>query len=185
MAWFDRNSGGKKGTEPEKTPELIQSVPEPAPTIVTPKPKVEVISTPAEARLVGHLYKGSRITGQLTFEGSARIDGSVEGEIKCQGTLTIGEGADVRAKVSGQIVVIRGKLEGNVTAKERVELLAPGRLFGNMAAPRLIITEGVVFDGDCSMGAAKEKAGVVHSKAMNAEKIVGAQAPKLQNDSSN
>ena len=185
MAWFDRNPGGKKGAEPEKTPDLVQSSAEPAPTIIKPKPKVEVISTPAESKLAGHLYKGSRITGHLTFEGSARIDGSVEGEIKCRGTLTIGEGAEVRAKVSGEIVVIRGKLEGNVTAKERVELLAPGRLFGNMATPRLIITEGVVFDGDCSMGAAKEKVGIGHSKNMNAEKIAVAQAPKLQSDSGN
>ncbi len=74
------------------------------------------------------------------------------------GALTIGEGAEVRAKISGEVVVIRGKVEGNVTAKEKVELAAPARLIGNVDAPELIISDGVVFDGDCSMGAVKQKA---------------------------
>ena len=81
----------------------------------------------------------------------------------CQGALTIGEGAEVRAKISGQVVVIRGKVEGNVTAKEKVELLASARLIGNISAPKLIISEGVVFDGDCSMGVAKQTSGVANS----------------------
>ena len=51
---------------------------------------------------------------------------TVDGEIQCQGTLTIGEGAEVKAKITGQVVVIRGRVEGNVTAKDRVELVAPG-----------------------------------------------------------
>jgi cytoskeletal protein CcmA (bactofilin family) len=187
MAWFDRNPGGKKipDAEAEKASMLAQSTsePEPTPVLVAPKIKVERVPTPSEPRLVGHLHKGSRITGQLAFEGSVRIDGSVEGEIRCLETLTIGEGAEVRARISSRVVIIRGKVEGNVTAKDKVELLAPGRLFGNVSTPRLIITEGVVFDGDCSMGAAKE-AGVASSKSLNAEKVAVAQASKLQPDSS-
>ncbi len=89
----------------------------------------------------------------------------------------------MRAKISGQTVVIRGKVDGNVTAKERVELLAPARLYGDVKSPRLVITEGVVFDGDCSMGVAKPKAAVVGSQSATAEKAVAAQAPKLNSDS--
>jgi len=186
MAWFDRNPGGKTGpeTEPEKAVEETKSAPQtvsesPAP----PPPKVEVTTKPAEASVVGQLYKGSRVTGQVVFEGSARIEGSVEGEIQCHETLTIGEGADVRAKISGKTIVIRGKVEGNVTAKEKLELAAPARLFGNVVTPRLVITEGVVFDGDCSMGVAKEKVGVASSKSVNTDKISASQAPKRQVDS--
>jgi cytoskeletal protein CcmA (bactofilin family) len=80
-------------------------------------------------------------------------------------------------------VIIRGKVEGNVTAKEKVELLAPARLHGNIASPRLVITEGVVFDGDCSMGLAKPKIAVTGSQGAGAEKAVAAQAPKLKSDS--
>lgn len=186
MAWFDRNPGGKKISDGEAenasmpTPSTLE--PDPPPVAVTPKSKIESAVSPSEPRLVGHLHKGSRITGQLSFEGSVRIDGSVEGEIRCLETLTIGEGAEVRARISSRVVIVRGKVEGNVTAKDKVELLAPGRLFGNVSTPRLIITEGVVFDGDCSMGAAKE-GGVVGSRTLNAEKVAVAQSSKLQPDS--
>ena len=192
MAWFDRNPGNKTGPEvkPEKVPEAPKPAPAPAPAPVAaaapepkPVPKIEVPPAPSTAGLVGYLYKGSRITGQLNFQGPARIDGAVDGEIQCQGTLTIGESAEVRARISGQVVVIRGKVEGNVTAKEKVEVATPGRLIGNIDSPRLIITEGVVFDGDCFMGVAKQKGGVSSSQNISADKAAVAPAPKLQADS--
>jgi len=191
MAWFDRNPGNKTGPEvkPEKVPEAPKPPPEPAPAAAAPEPKpvpkIEGPPPPSTAGLVGYLYKGSRITGQLNFQGPARIDGAVDGEIQCQGLLTIGEGAEVRAKISGQVVVIRGKVEGNVTAKERVEIATPGRLIGNIDTPRLIITEGVVFDGDCSMGVAKQKGGVGSSQSISTDTAAAAPAPKLQADSKN
>ena len=191
MAWFDRNSESKKvpEAEPKKTPEAPKPVSEPAPVVAAPEPKPapapkEVTPPqPAEPGLVGYLYKGSRVSGQLSFHGPARIDGSVDGEIQCQGTLTIGEGAEIRAKISGQVVIIRGKVEGNVTAKEKVELAGPAKLIGNVDTPRLIVAEGVVFDGNCAMGVAKQKGGLVSSPSSGAEKIAIVQAPKLQADS--
>jgi cytoskeletal protein CcmA (bactofilin family) len=198
MAWFERNPGGKKVPElvPEKTPEAPKPVPAPAPVTATatpviapaepkPAPKVEMPPQPSTAGVVGYLYKGSRVSGQLSFQGPARIDGTVDGEIQCQGTLTIGEGAEVRAKISGQVVVIRGKVEGNVTAKEKVELATPGRLIGNVDTPRLIVTEGVVFDGNCAMGVAKQKGGFVSSPSIGGDKVAAVQAPKLQADLKN
>ncbi|MGH7873031.1 MAG: bactofilin family protein [Candidatus Binatia bacterium] len=189
MAWFDRNPGSKKGSEaePEKIPAVPKIVAAPVPTMpvaiaAKPEPKVEAVSERSTAGLVGYLYKGSRISGQLSFQGPARIDGIVDGEIQCQGTLTIGEGAEIRANISGQVVVIRGKVEGNVAAKEKVELAAPARLIGDVDAPRLIITEGVVFDGDCSMGAVKLKNGGVTPLNSSADKT---QPVKLQADSKN
>jgi cytoskeletal protein CcmA (bactofilin family) len=189
MAWFDRNPGGKKGqeTQPEKPSETLKPVVESTPAAVAPapkpEPKAEVAPAPLTPGLVGYLYKGSRISGQLSFQGPVRIDGAVDGEIQCQGTLTIGQGAEVRAKISGEVVVIRGKVEGNVTAKERVELAAPARLIGNVDSPRLIVTAGVVFDGDCSMGVAKKASGAATPPSISADKATAAQAPKLQADS--
>jgi cytoskeletal protein CcmA (bactofilin family) len=185
MAWFDRNPGGKKGPEEEhraapEPREVAPSAP-PAPPGPAPVPAKEP-PRPAEAVLVASLHTGSRVSGQLSFQGPARIDGRVEGEIQCQGKLTIGEGAEVRAKISAQTVVIRGRVEGNVTAKEKVELAAPARLYGNIESPRLIITEGVVFDGDCSMGMAKQKGGVANSQNATGDKGAAAEAPKLKAD---
>jgi len=189
MAWFDRNTGSKRTPEPqpEKAPEAPKPVPQLAPLAVAPEPKPvepkqEVQPRPAEPELVAYLYKGSRVSGQLSFQGPVRIDGSVDGEIQCQGTLTIGEGADIRAKISGKLVILRGKIEGNVTAKERIELLAPARLIGNVDTPRLLITEGVVFDGNCAMGT-KQKGGLSTSEGATTDKPAMAQVTKLQADS--
>ena len=186
MAWFDKNPGGKKtDTETQSVAQAPKVVPEPPATVAAPLPpptaKIDVAPPPqpSTAGLVGYLYKGSRVTGQLSFQGPARIDGIVDGEVNCQGMLTIGEGAEVKAKIAGQVVIIRGKVEGNVTAQERIELWAPARLIGNIDAPRLVIAEGVVFDGDCSMGVAKQKLGVAASHGQSAEKSAAASAPKL------
>lgn len=201
MAWFDRNVGGKKSPEEERP--VVQEAP-PAPVTTAPTPTPPPVSTPPPVQaqaptpkppepaptvakeppprapepaptLVAALHKGSRVSGQLIFQGAARIDGSVDGDIQCHGKLTIGEGAEVKAKISGQVVIVQGRVEGNVTAKEKVELIAPARLFGNISTPRLTITEGVVFDGDCSMGMAKPKSAVAGSQSISADKASATQ----------
>jgi cytoskeletal protein CcmA (bactofilin family) len=174
MTWFDLNPGGKKGSDllRENTADAAKSVAERIALAAAAErkaaPKIED-PPPSTAGLVGYLYKGSRVSGQLSFQGSVRIDGSVDGDIQCQGSLTIGESAEVKAKITAQAVVIRGKVEGNVSAKEKIELIAPARLIGNIDTPRLIIAEGAVFDGDCSMGVAKQKGGVTDSQNVVAE----------------
>ena len=101
-----------------------------------------------------HLGQGSRVEGKLTFEGSVRIDGQVEGEISAQDTVIIGEGAEVTAQINASAVVVHGRVNGDITARKRVELKAPATLLGNISTPSLIIHEGVVFEGHCTMGGA-------------------------------
>lgn len=103
------------------------------------------------------LGKGTRIAGKLSFEGKATIEGEVEGEITCNGTLLIGESALVSAAVEATNVIIHGKVTGDITATRKLEIRAPGKLFGNVATPSLVIEEGVVFEGHCSMGAKEER----------------------------
>lgn len=142
---------------------------------------VKEVLRPAEQGLVVSLHKGSQITGQLTFQGPAMIDGNVEGEIHCYGKLIIGEKADVRAKISGQIITIQGHVEGNVTAEE-VELTAPAQLCGNIITRRLIINEGAVFDGHCSMGVARQNSEVASPQKASAKRVEAAQSPKPHSD---
>jgi len=111
------------------------------------------------------LGKGSRITGKLAFEGPVRIEGHVEGEITAQDTLTIGEAAVVVAQISGNAVVIQGRVTGDVTARKRLEIRAPGRLIGNIVTPSLVIHEGVVFEGQCTMGTTAQPAAAVAPEA--------------------
>ncbi len=157
MAWFRRSPRAKSA--------LFEDRPSPIPALTGHGYQTEFSSED----LVACLYKGSRVTGELNFHGAARIEGAVDGEIRCQGKLTIGEGAEIRAAISGAVVVIHGQVEGDVTAKERVELGAPARLLGNIAAPRLVVAEGVSFDGRCVMaGAMKGREAVPPSSNVEA-----------------
>ena len=97
------------------------------------------------------LGKGSRVSGKLTFEGTVRIEGQVEGEITAQDALTIGEGAVVNAQITGTSVMVHGKVTGDITARKRLEIRAPGKVFGNISTPSLVIQEGVIFEGQCTM----------------------------------
>ena len=111
--------------------------------------------TPANARDVqAHLGHGSRVEGKLTFEGSVRIDGQVEGEISAQDTVYIGEGAEVTAQITANAVVVQGRINGDITARKRVELKSPATVVGNVSTPSLVVHEGVVFEGHCTMGGA-------------------------------
>jgi cytoskeletal protein CcmA (bactofilin family) len=100
-----------------------------------------------------HLGQGSRVEGKLSFEGSVRIDGQVDGEINAKDTVIIGDAAVVNAQIHANSVIVHGRVQGDVTARKRVELRAPARLIGNLSTPSLVIHEGVVFEGHCKMGA--------------------------------
>jgi cytoskeletal protein CcmA (bactofilin family) len=98
------------------------------------------------------LGRGSEFDGKLTFEGTVRIDGRFTGTIVTSDTLVVGEGAHVSAEVRCGTVVIHGEVEGNIHAKNGVELHPPARVRGNLETPSLTIAKGVVFDGQCKMG---------------------------------
>ena len=125
-----------------------------APTITSPVRVSE--STHTEEAAQAHLGKGSRVEGRLTFEGSVRIDGEIDGEIDAQGSVLIGETAVVRAQISAASIVLKGKVTGDLLGRKRVELHVPARLQGNITTPSLVIHEGVVFEGHCSMGSVSD-----------------------------
>jgi cytoskeletal protein CcmA (bactofilin family) len=97
---------------------------------------------------------GTHFEGKLQFEGTVRIDGSFKGAIYSDDTLVIGEGAEVIAEITVATVIIRGGyVEGNIRAKESLELHAPGKVVGNIHSPSLYIDKGVEFQGACRMDA--------------------------------
>jgi cytoskeletal protein CcmA (bactofilin family) len=106
--------------------------------------------------------KGSEFVGKLTFEGTVRIDGKIDGEIFSKGTLIIGPEAEVAAKINVDTVFLSGLVRGNINAGKKIVMKAPGRLYGNIKSPTLVIEEGVIFEGQCKMessGAAGEPVG--------------------------
>ena len=126
-------------------------------TAPTPKRYDEPAVVSGEAHAQTLLGKGSRVEGKLTFEGSVQVDGQVDGEIQAQDTVTIGESAVVSAQVVANTIIIKGKVSGDVTARKRVELRAPAKLLGNIATPSLVIQEGVIFEGHCTMGGSEAR----------------------------
>ena len=104
------------------------------------------------------LGKGTEFQGQLKFEGTVRIDGIFRGEVQATGTLVVGEGAKVEAEMRCGTLIVSGELMGNIHATHRVEALAPARIMGNIQTPVLVISEGVLFDGNARMGGAGEEA---------------------------
>jgi len=92
--------------------------------------------------------------GNLSFKDPVRlrINGRFEGRLTTRGYLMIGEQAEVRATIEGESVFIAGRLEGDVTATQRLEIAPPGKMLGNVRTPVLIVREGAVLQGQCVMG---------------------------------
>jgi cytoskeletal protein CcmA (bactofilin family) len=87
------------------------------------------------------------IKGNLKFAGELTFEGKLEGEIQSEGTLHLGDSAVVQGNISVGSVVVRGKVAGNVTAKEKIEVKSRTELFGDIRAAKLVIEEGVTFVG--------------------------------------
>jgi len=117
------------------------------------------------SNLNAFLGEGTSFKGTLTFEGTVRIDGRLEGEIFTKDTLVIGEGAQVSAAIHAGVVVISGTVHGNIIAERKTDIHASGRLYGNISTPSLVIEEGVVFEGACTMGSGAEKSAEQAEKA--------------------
>ena len=99
--------------------------------------------------------------GTIIFKDpvNLRINGSFEGKLDTKGNLTIGENARVKANISGDRIIIAGKVTGNTTASESLSIVAPALVRGDIVAPRISIADGSVFDGRISMSGTKEKQG--------------------------
>ena len=95
--------------------------------------------------------RGCEIEGRFRFSGTLAINGKFRGELHSPDTLLVGESAELEAEVSVGTVIISGQVTGTVMARERVELRAGARIAGNIVTPVLVLEEGVVFDGRCSM----------------------------------
>lgn len=93
----------------------------------------------------------TRLFGKLNFTDSLKINGYFEGEIESTGSLFIEEGAHVVADIKAKEVVIAGRVEGNVAAEDKVEMLESCSLSGDVRTKKLRIADGVSFDGKCEM----------------------------------
>jgi cytoskeletal protein CcmA (bactofilin family) len=114
--------------------------------------------TTEQSEISAFLGKGTEFKGVLSFEGTIRVDGKVEGEVISKDTLIAGDGAFLQGEISVGTIISSGQIVGNVNASQMVHLLAPARIQGNIKTPKLIIEDGVTFDGKCEMAGEKKAA---------------------------
>jgi cytoskeletal protein CcmA (bactofilin family) len=121
---------------------------EPAPA---PRPEMPRSTTAAQP---GGTFIGPNITIEGTVSGSERlvVEGTVKGQINITADLLVGTKARVEATVHACNVTVEGKLNGDVSADDRVELVASATVDGNIKAPKIIVAEGAKFRGSVDMG---------------------------------
>src|SRR5437762_10228487 len=104
-------------------------------------------------------FFGPNVTVDGTVSGSEAvlIEGTVRGKINLTNDLRIGTKARVEATVHAKNVTVEGKLTGDVSADDRVELVASATVDGNIKAPKIIVAEGARFRGAVDMGSARPK----------------------------
>ncbi|HKX63182.1 MAG TPA: polymer-forming cytoskeletal protein [Verrucomicrobiae bacterium] len=103
------------------------------------------MNTPGSAKNV--LSSDVEIKGNLKFTGELTFEGKLEGEINSDGTLLVGDSAVINGNINVNSAVLRGKINGNVVAKEKIEIKTKTELFGDIRSSKLSIEEGVTFVG--------------------------------------
>ena len=141
---------------PNQTPEPVRPTPV-QPAIETPRATTSSSASPAGEQ--ASISKGLSIKGEITGTESLFIDGKVEGSINIPGNrVTVGKNGVVNASISAREIVVLGKLKGNVTATDRVDIRAEGALTGDVAAARISIEDGAFFKGGIDIRKPGQKA---------------------------
>ena len=102
---------------------------------------------PSQNNSKNTLNSDVEIKGNLKFSGELTFDGKLDGEVHTDGTLHLGDGAVISGNIHAQTVIVRGKVNGNIVAKEKIEIKSKAELFGDIKSSKLVIEEGVTFVG--------------------------------------
>jgi cytoskeletal protein CcmA (bactofilin family) len=129
-------------------------------TNVTPvTPSASISSPPSIAplavspRAAACISQGIRIKGEVTGSEDLFVDGSVDGKLNLtNGALTVGPNGSVKADVTAREIVIRGKIEGKVAGRDRVQLWSSAHVLGEVQTERLLIEEGALLRGKVEAG---------------------------------
>jgi len=100
------------------------------------------------------LAKDVVFRGTMTLDGNVRVDGRIEGEVHSTGSLTIGEHAVITGNIMAETVIASGKIKGDIIASEKITLLPPGIVIGDLRTPVISIEAGAIFHGMSEMEAA-------------------------------
>ena len=112
-----------------------------------------------EGRLSGFVGHGTTLTGDTNFQMMLRVDGHLTGTISSEnGTLIVGTQGQVDANVSVATAMVNGTVNGDIIATEKIQLGRTAKVIGNIQAPKLVLEEGALLEGGCTMLRAREAA---------------------------
>ncbi len=101
--------------------------------------------------------EGTRFKGEFDLNGLLRIDGDFTGTIRTKGKVLVGKNGRAECTLNAGTVVVGGVVRGEIVSTEKVIILSTGLVLGNITTPRLIMEEGVIFNGSCKVTAPPEK----------------------------
>ncbi len=153
------------------------AAPIPAPSYGTPQPAAVAPARPAPATR-NVLSTDVEIKGTVKFTNDLVVDGKIEGEIHSDGNLTVGENARIKAEIKTATVVVYGKVYGNLTATDRVELKASAEVVGDIKAKTLSIEAGAIFVGKSTVGTPAQAPASASQPAAKSSAAAAPESPK-------
>ncbi len=118
-----------------------------------------------DSRQTSILAQGCRFEGKADVKGTFRVEGEFKGTMETPENLIIGKTGVVYANVKVKNAIIGGQLFGNISAESKIELQSGSHIEGDIRTKRLVVDEGVFFEGNCSMGGGKSTTGAVSMTA--------------------
>ena len=115
-------------------------------------PQLETTSTAVDARTASILAQGCKFKGEIEVAGTFRVEGEFEGKIHKPESLVVGKTGVVRGDIDVKNAVIGGRVYGNIQSENKIELQSGSHVEGDIRTKRLVIDEGVFFQGNCEMG---------------------------------
>ena len=101
------------------------------------------------------LVKGSVVNGHVQSEMDIRIDGTINGDLRCKAKVVLGSMAIVTGDIHCQNALIEGEVNGNILCKEMLDIRATAKIKGDLSCHKLILEDGALFNGICKMGQGK------------------------------
>jgi cytoskeletal protein CcmA (bactofilin family) len=125
---------------------------------------------PTSSRAAACISQGIKIKGELTGSEDLFVDGVVEGKLSLttNSCLTVGPNGHVKADVTAREVIVRGKIEGKVTGRDKVQLWSTGQVIGEVQTDRLAIEDGALLRGRVEAGKQPTKAAEIKASAATA-----------------
>jgi cytoskeletal protein CcmA (bactofilin family) len=143
--------------EDSKPQSVAENAVAPVSTVASTTPTISAatpVSAPVPPRAAACISQGIRIKGEVTGSEDLFVDGVVEGKLSLTANccLTVGPNGSVKADLNAREIIVRGKVEGKITARDKVELWSTGQVTGEVHTDRLAIEDGALLRGRVEAG---------------------------------